>query len=48
MPQKKYPLELRERAVRMVLDTLEADPSARRGIFRRIGDQLGVNPETGV
>src|SRR5699024_10730578 len=46
MPQKKYPLELRERAVRMVLDALEADPGARRGIFRRIGDQLGVNPET--
>src|SRR5699024_2687036 len=46
MPQKKYPLELRERAVRMVRDALEADPGARRGIFRRIGDQLGVNPET--
>src|SRR5699024_11644737 len=46
MPQKKYPLELRERAVRMVRDALEADPGARRGIFRRIGDQLGVNQET--
>ena len=46
MPQKKYPLELRERAVRMVRDALEADPGARRGVFRRIGDQLGVNPET--
>ena len=46
MRQKKYPIELRERAVRMVLYALEADPSARRGIFRRIGDQLGVNPET--
>lgn len=46
MPQKKYPFELRERAVRMVLDALEADPAARRGIFRRIDDQLGVNPET--
>lgn len=30
----------------MVLDVLEADPGTRRGIFRRIGDQLGVNPET--
>ena len=30
----------------MVLDDLEADPGARRGTFRRIGDQLGVNPET--
>src|SRR5699024_3041877 len=46
MPLKKYPLELRERPVRMVLDAPEADPSARRSIFRRIGDQLGVNSET--
>src|SRR5699024_6929455 len=44
MPQKKYPLQLRERAVRMVLDALEADPGARRGVFRRIGDQLCGNP----
>src|SRR5699024_10313266 len=46
MPQKKYPLELRERAVRMVRDALEADPGARRGIFRRIGDHADVNAET--
>lgn len=44
--QRKYPIELRERATRMVLDSLEADPSSKRGLFRRIGDQLGVNPET--
>ncbi|SMY03680.1 transposase [Brevibacterium aurantiacum] len=44
--QRKYPIELRERAIRMVLDALEADPSSRRGLFRRVGDQLGVNPET--
>lgn len=44
--QRKYPIELRERAIRMVLDALEADPGSRRGLFRRVGDQLGINPET--
>ena len=43
---RKYPDELRERAVRMVLDALEDDPGSQRGIFRRVGEQLGVNPET--
>ncbi|MCT1446467.1 transposase [Brevibacterium casei] len=44
--QRKYPLELRERATRMVLDALESDPDSKRGLYRRIGDQLGVNSET--
>lgn len=45
--QRKYPLELRERGTRMVLDVLESnDSDAKRGVYRRIGDQLGVNPET--
>ena len=43
---RKYHDELRERAIRMVLDLLEDDPTSRRGVFRRVGDQLGVNPET--
>ena len=43
---RKYPDELRERATRMVLDFLEDDPGSQRGVFRRVGDQLGVNPET--
>jgi len=43
---RKYPDELRERAIRMVLDFLEEDPGSQRGVFRRVGDQLGVNPET--
>ena len=43
---RKYPDELRERAVRMVLDALEDDPSSQRGVFRRVGEQLGVNSET--
>ena len=43
---RKDPDELRERATRMVLDLLEDDPGSQRGVFRRVGDQLGVNPET--
>lgn len=43
---RKYPDELRERAIRMVLDLLEEDPGSQRGVFRRVGDQLGVNSET--
>lgn len=43
---RKYPDELRERAIRMVLDLLEDDPGSQRGVFRRVGDQLGVNSET--
>jgi transposase len=42
--QRKYPNELRERATRMAIDARK-DPAARTGAFRRIGDQLGVNPE---
>lgn len=45
--QRKYPLELCERAVRMVLDALGSkDPEEKRGVYRRIGDRLGINPET--
>jgi transposase len=29
----------------MALDALE-DPSAPKGVFRRVGDRLGVTPET--
>jgi transposase len=43
---RKYPDELRERATRMVLDALEGDPGSRRGVFRRVGEQLGINDET--
>jgi len=42
----KYPDELRERATRMVLDLLEEDPTSRRGVVRRVDDELGVNLET--
>jgi len=43
---RKYPDELRERAIRLVLDT-KADPAGPGGnVYRRIGEQLGINPET--
>jgi transposase len=41
---RKYPDELRERATRMALDA-RRDPVTRTGALRRIGDQLGINPE---
>ena len=42
---RKYPDELRERATRLTMDARK-DPATRVGAFKRIGDQLGINPET--
>jgi len=42
---RKYPDELRERAIRMAVD-LRRDPGTRKGALVRVGDQLGINPET--
>jgi transposase len=42
---RKYPDELRERAIRMAMD-LRRDPSTRIGALKRVGEQLGVHPET--
>ena len=42
---RKYPDELRERAIRMAVD-LRRDPATRLGALRRVGEQLGVSPET--
>ncbi len=42
---RKYPEELRERAIRMAVD-LRRDPASRAGALRRVGEQLGINPET--
>jgi transposase len=42
---RKYPEELRERATRMAVDA-RRDPTTRSGALRRIGVQLGINPET--
>ena len=42
---RKYPDELRERAIRMAVD-LRRNPATRSGALRRVGEQLGMNPET--
>ena len=42
--QRKYSMELRERATRMALEA-RADPGRRRGAIKRISCQLGINPE---
>jgi transposase len=42
--QRKYPEELRERAVRMVFEVRERDGKGR-GEIARVGRQLGVHPE---
>jgi transposase len=42
---RKYPDELRERAIRMALDA-RRDPTTKTGALKRIGGQLGINPDT--
>ena len=42
---RKYPDELRERSVRLTVDAGK-DPASRPGACKRIGEQLGINPET--
>jgi transposase len=43
--QRRYPPELRERAVRMVLETIQ-QTGERHGVIARVADQLGINRET--
>jgi transposase len=43
--QKRYPPELRERAVRMVLETIE-QTGERFGVITRVARQLGVGTES--
>ena len=43
---RKYPDELRQRAVRLVRDA-DAEPgTSRKASCRRVGQQLGISPET--
>ncbi|OJV81704.1 MAG: transposase [Cellulomonas sp. 73-92] len=42
---RKYPDELRERAIRMTVD-MRRDPVTRKGALSRVAEQLGINPET--
>jgi transposase len=43
--QKRYPDELKERAVRMVLELRREDPGDH-GVIRRVARQLGVGDES--
>ncbi len=43
--QKRYPPELRERAVRMVLETIE-QTGQRPGVIGRVANQLGIGVES--
>jgi transposase len=43
--RKALPAELRERAVKMVLE-LRAESGGGRGAVAQVGRQLGINPET--
>ena len=43
--QKRYPPELRERAVRMVLETIQ-QTGQRVGVITRIARQLGIGAES--
>lgn len=43
--RKQHPAELRERAVAMVFE-LRAETRESRGTLARVGEKLGVNPET--
>jgi len=43
--QKRYPPELKERAVRMVFDTIE-ETGERQGVIGRIARQLGIGTES--
>jgi|SRR5690625_2324297 len=42
---RKYPDDLRERAVAMVFE-VRNESGSKRGSIRRVGEQLGINPET--
>ena len=43
--RKPFPAELRERAVKMVVE-LRAESGGGRGAVAQVGRQLGINPET--
>jgi transposase len=43
--QKRYPTELKERAVKMVLDLQRVDPGDH-GVINRVSRQLGVGSES--
>jgi len=42
---RKHPDELRERAIRLAVEA-RRDPATRLNACRRVGEQLGINPDT--
>jgi|SRR6266571_3226598 len=44
--QRRYPAELRERAVRMVAEKVAAQGGERHGVVTRVAHQLGVGVES--
>jgi transposase len=42
---RKYPQELKDRAVRLVFE-VRSDSQSKRGAISQVGEQLGINPET--
>jgi transposase len=44
--QKRYPPELRERGVRMVLELIDQQGGERHGVITRVARQLGVGTES--
>ena len=44
--QKRYPPELRERGVKMVLEGIEAQGGQRFGVVTRVARQLGIGAES--
>jgi transposase len=42
---RRYPAEIRERAVRLVTETIERD-GQEQGVVSRVARQLGVGPES--
>ena len=43
---RKYPDELRQRAIRLVRDADTEPDRSRKAACRRVGQQLGISPET--
>lgn len=44
--QRRYPLELRERAVRMVREAIAENGGERFGVVTRVARQLGIGAES--
>lgn len=44
--QRRYPPEMRERAVRMVFEAIEAGDGERFGVVSRIARELGIGVES--